>query len=222
MRGHFGFLLFDQVEDMDLIGPFEMIGIWSRLFNGPEKLITISENGFLVKSINGLSIQPDTSFDQCPALDYLLVPGGMGTRQEVNNEKLVSFIKDRGLQCKAILSVCTGAFLLQAAGWLHHKKATTHWASLDRLRAFKDVDVVEQRFTHDGHIWTSAGISAGSDLALAFIAAVAGEEIAGQVQLQAEYYPANTVYHTIDGNLPAYVREVSSNSISFATRSPDK
>lgn len=190
MYGNFGFLLFDRVEDMDLVGPFELIGIWSHQFDGPQNIMTISETDALIKSVNGMSIQPDVTFANCPPLDYLLVPGGMGTRQEVRNEVLISFIKERALQCKEILSVCTGAFLLQAAGLLHHKKATTHWASLDRLRAFDDVHVVEERFTRDGNIWTSAGISAGMDLTVAFIAEIAGVEVARKVQHQAEYYSA--------------------------------
>lgn len=205
MNGNFGFLIFNNFEDMDLVGPFEMIGIWSQQFDGPKKIFTISEHSSLVKSIHGLSIQPDSTFEQCPPLDYLLVPGGMGTRQEVNNKILISFIKECGIQCKEILSVCTGAFLLQAAGLLVNKQATTHWASMDRLRAFPEVAVVDKRFTHDGKIWTSAGISAGTDLALAFIAATAGEEIAGNVQLQAEYYPLNKIYKTKDGKLPVYL-----------------
>lgn len=205
MYGNFGFILFDQFEDMDLIGPFEMIGIWSRHFNGPQKILTISESGALVKSVNGLSVQADTSFAQCPPLDCILVPGGMGTRKEVNNEVLISFINQRAQQCREVLSVCTGAFLLQAAGILKNKTATTHWASMDRLRAFDDVNVVEQRFTHDGNVWTSAGISAGSDLALAFIAEMAGEETAGRVQLEAEYYPSRKIYKMKDAKLPDYV-----------------
>jgi transcriptional regulator GlxA family with amidase domain len=90
--------------------------------------------------------------------------------------------------------VCTGAFILQTAGLLRGKKATTHWRSLDRLRQFPEVTVVEQRWVRDGTVWTAAGVSAGIDLALALIAAEAGEEIAGQVQLAAEYYPSPTRY----------------------------
>jgi transcriptional regulator GlxA family with amidase domain len=93
-----------------------------------------------------------------------------------------------------VLSVCTGAFILQAAGLLKGKKATTHWRSLDRLREFQEVSVIEERFVRDGNIWTAAGISAGIDLALAFVADQAGKEVAGKVQLHAEYYPDNTKY----------------------------
>lgn len=194
MQAHFGFLVFDQFEEMDLVGPYEMIGIWGHQFNGPDHISIISEHAGTVKGVNGLTIQPDCSIATCEPLDYLLVPGGMGTRAEVGNANLITFIRERAKECKQVLSVCTGAFMLQAAGLLKQKQATTHWASMDRLRAFAEVDVAEKRFTHDGDIWTSAGISAGTDMALAFIANIAGEHTAGQVQKQAEYYPLDKVY----------------------------
>lgn len=194
MQAHFGFLVFDQFEEMDLVGPYEMIGIWGHQFNGPDLISIISEHAGTVKGVNGLTIQPDCTITTCEPLDYLLVPGGMGTRAEVGNANLITFIRERAKECKQVLSVCTGAFMLQAAGLLKQKMATTHWASMDRLRAFTEVDVVEKRFTHDGDIWTSAGISAGTDMALAFIADIAGEQTAGQVQKQAEYYPLDKVY----------------------------
>src|SRR5690606_17198698 len=142
----------------------------------------------------GLSVNPHVAFADCPTLDYLLVPGGQGTRTEVSNEALLVLIRTQAQSCRAVLSVCTGALLLHAAGLLGGKRATTHWASLDRLRALGDVEVVEQRFVRDGNIWTSAGVSAGTDLVLAFIAAEAGEDAAGKVQFAAEYYPAPTRY----------------------------
>jgi transcriptional regulator GlxA family with amidase domain len=108
---------------------------------------------------------------------------------------LINFIRHRAPSCRYILSVCTGAFLLQAAGLLRNKRATTHWKSLRRLRACGDVTVIEERFVRDGNIWTASGISAGIDLALAFVAELAGEDMAGKVQqLAAEYYPQQRIY----------------------------
>jgi transcriptional regulator GlxA family with amidase domain len=95
---------------------------------------------------------------------------------------------------KTVLSVCTGTFLLHKTGLLFGKMVTIHWNSLDRLRAIRDVIVVEKRFVRDGNIWTSAGVSAGIDLMFAFIADIAGEEFAGKVQLAAEYYPSARLY----------------------------
>lgn len=209
MQGTVGFLIFNDFEDMDLVGPYEMFGIWSQQFHGPKKIITISESSASVKSVHGLSLKADCSIAECPPLDCLVIPGGMGTRTEVNNDRLIAFIRDAAKNCQHVISVCTGAFLLQAADLLHHKKATTHWASIERLRAFKDVIVVEERYTRDENIWTSAGISAGTDLALAFIAAIAGDDVAGQVQLQAEYYPQQKIYGDKNQVLPAYTERSS-------------
>lgn len=186
-----------------------MIGSWSKHFGGPEECLTVAEVATPVTAAKGLSLNPHAVFATCPRLDYLLVPGGIGTRKQVDNAPLVRFIAEQAASCKAVLSVCTGAFLLERAGLLAGKQATTHWASLDRLRACSGVDVVEERFTRTGNVWTSAGVSAGADMALAFIAEVAGEEVAGKVQLYSEWYPSLRRYgsaHQGDG-VPAYVRE---------------
>ena len=203
MRSKLGFLLFNQFEDLDFFGPWEILSLWSQQFNGPE-LFLISEHTGQVSSIRGLSIQTTTTFEQCPTLDFLLVPGGQGTRKEVSNHTLINFIKRQALQAQHILSVCTGAFLLQAAGLLENKHATTHWASINRLREFPKVHVLESRFVRDNNIWTSAGVSAGIDLSLAFVAAIAGNETAGNIQLYAEYYPSTIIYPTKQ-KLPNYL-----------------
>jgi transcriptional regulator GlxA family with amidase domain len=187
---NFGMLVFPDVEELDFVGPWEIVGMWSKFANGPEHRFIVAESLEPVICAKGLSVNPHVSFKQCPQLDFLLVPGGQGTRKEVDNPVLVDFITKQARQCKAILSVCTGTFLLQKAGLLNGKKATTHWNSLERLKSFGDVAVVEERFVSDGNIWTSAGVSAGIDLMLAFIAEFAGEDAAGNVQFAAEYYPS--------------------------------
>lgn len=98
-------------------------------------------------------------------------------------------------------------FLLHRAGLLSGRKATTHWNSLDRLRDLGDVRVVEKRFVRDGNVWSSSGVSAGVDLALAFIASVAGDEVAGKVKLGTEYFPSGRLYGSAHNNprAPAYI-----------------
>lgn len=205
----FGFLIFPDVEELDFVGPWEMATMWHQVAEGAPCVI-VAERKEPVTCAKGLVVHPHVSFADCPPLDYLLVPGGRGTRAEVNNPALVGFVRERASHCKAVLSVCTGAFVLHAAGLLSGKRATTHWRSLDRLRALGDVTVVEERHVRDGDVWTSAGISAGIDLTLQFIATVAGEDAAGKVQFSAEYYPSTQRYGGYAGEhpqAPAYPRD---------------
>jgi transcriptional regulator GlxA family with amidase domain len=204
-----GILIFPDVEELDFVGPWEMAGMWSKLFGGPERRFIVAQSDDPVTCAKGLLVIPHISFTQCPQLDFLLVPGGQGTRQEVDNPVLIDFISEQAKQCKALLSVCTGAFLLHRAGVLSGKRATTHWNSLDRLRALEDVAVVEERLVRDGNVWSAAGVSAGIDLMLALIADIAGEEVAGKVQFATEYYPSARRYGAAheDPMAPHYLKE---------------
>lgn len=207
----FGFLLFNEVEELDFVGPWEMISTWSKIsYDGPDKVLTVSQEGGQVVCTKSLKISIDYSFADCPPLDYLLIPGGWGTREESTNKELLNFIQQQAQCCQWVLSVCTGALLLQAAGLLDGKKATTHWNSLDQLRACKSVTVVEERVVRDGNIWTSAGVSSGIDLALEFIAAVAGEETAGRVQYNTEFFPMRKIYGSASKNkaAPGYIKRL--------------
>jgi transcriptional regulator GlxA family with amidase domain len=205
---NFGIVVFNNVEELDFVGPWEMVATWSKYFKGPERCLIVAEKQGPIACAKGLSINPHTSFADSPPLDFMLVPGGEGTRQEVNNSTMTDFIAKQAINCKAILSVCTGSFLLHAAGLLSGKKATTHWASLQRLRDLGDVAIVEQRFVQDGNIWTAAGVSAGVDLILAFIADFAGKDVAGKVQSASEYYPDGAIYGAFNKSeqAPAYIR----------------
>ncbi len=202
-----GVLVFPQVEELDFAGPWEMAGIWHRLAGGPA-CVLVGERKAPIRCANGLSVNPDVSFADCPPLDYLVIPGGEGTRSEVRNAATVQFIASRVPACRAVLTVCTGAFLLHAAGLLAGRRATTHWGSLERLRALGDVEVVEERYVRDGEIWSSAGVSAGIDAMLALIAAVAGDEAAAKVQFASEYYPSGIRYGRLamtDPRAPRYL-----------------
>jgi transcriptional regulator GlxA family with amidase domain len=205
---NFGVLVFNEVEELDFVGPWEMLTMWRKVANGPENCLLVGQSREPIICAKGLSINPHVSFADCPVLDYLLVPGGQGTRQEVSNPVLIEFVANQAKNCKAVLSVCTGSFVLHAAGLLSGKRATTHWSSLGRLRALGDVAVVEERYVQDGNVWSSAGVSAGTDLMLAFIASVAGEEAAGKVQFGAEYYPSSARYGGFENHAqaPAYIK----------------
>lgn len=204
----FGFLVFPDVEELDFAGPWEIFGIWGRFYGGPSRRLVIAETATPVVGTNGLSINPHVTYAECPPLDYLLVPGGQGSRVAVDNTACIDFIRRQAAGCRAVLSVCTGAFLLERAGLLTNKTATTHWGELDKLRTLRHLEVVEERIVRNGHIWTGAGVSAGTDLALAFIAAEAGEETAGDVQFFAEYYPSGRRYGRahLNPKAPRYLR----------------
>lgn len=206
---NFGILIFPDVEELDFVGPWEIAGMWNKVAGRPDERIIAAQSREAIRCAKGLSVNPDVSFARCPLLDILLVPGGQGTRREVDNPLLIDFISAQAKHCAAVLSVCTGTFLLHKAGLLAGKKATTHWNSLDRLRALGNVTVVEERFVRDGNIWSSSGVSAGIDLMLAVIADIAGEETAGAVQLAAEYYPSQRRYGAAHESpvAPAYVKE---------------
>lgn len=192
--GRFGILLFPGVEELDAVGPWEMATLWARQPNGPSQCLLIAQVEGPITCAKGMLLLPHASFATAPPLDVLLVPGGQGTRTEVANAELIAFIRQQSASCRAVLSVCTGAFLLHAAGLLSGRRATTHWASLDRLRALGDVEVEEERFTRSGPIWTAAGISSGIDLMLHFISETAGDDVAAKVQLESEYFPASRIY----------------------------
>lgn len=197
MKKFFGFLLFDDVEELDVVGPWEMISLWSKEYGGPE-ILTVSAEGKTITCSKGLRLGSDYSFADCPSLNYLLIPGGIGARKSVNNAPLINFIRTQAQDCDAVLSVCTGAFLLQKAGLVTGRNITTHWRYLTEMKQFPNFNIIEQRFVKDGNLWTSAGISAGMDMALAFIADTAGNETAGKIQLHAEYFPDAKSYVSLE------------------------
>ena len=187
------FLIFERVEELDLAGPWEFIGLLSeRKHCSPPRLVTLNEMTPLGE--HGMRFVAHTHFSEAGPCDVVFVPGGSGARSAMEDDHVIEFLQQKALACEAVLSVCTGSYLMQKAGLLDGRRATTHWAFLKHLRDDPRVELVEQRFVRDGNIWTSAGVSAGMDMTLAFIASCCGESVAADVQLDAEYFPADTVY----------------------------
>ena len=185
----YGILLFDGVEELDFAGPFEVFGMAAKL--APGRLVTIAEQGGVVTGINGLRVLPDHAFADAPALDVLLVPGGMGTRTEVDNPKLIEWLRGVAPGCRWVTSVCTGALLLHEAGIARKRRVTTHWGFVESLRARGDVEVREDvRYVRDGNLVTAAGVSAGIDMALWLLGEIHGADFARKVQRMMEYDPA--------------------------------
>lgn len=186
-----GILLFDDVEVLDFAGPFEVLSVTEdKNAEKPFKVVTISENGQLIRARNGLKVEPDYHFENHPPLDILVVPGGYGAREvESKNPVVVDWVKCQNESVDKLTSVCTGAFILGEAGLLNGKKATTHWTALDRMETtFPEVTVMRDvKFVDEGHIITSAGISAGIEMALHLVAVLSGVETAHLTAKQMEY-----------------------------------
>ncbi len=188
-----GIVVFPQVEELDFVGPLEVLGTMA-LLNREWQVVTIAESSGAVKGTHGLSINADYSFKDAPPLNVLLVPGGQGTSREVDNQRMIDFVREAGSSASYVTSVCTGAFILHRAGFLTGKRAVTHWGSLEGLRALGDVEVVQERFVHDGNVVTAAGVSAGIDMALYLVSLLKGPQTAINVQKMMEYYPQPPVF----------------------------
>ena len=198
VRKRVGILVFAEVEVLDFCGPFEVFSA-TRLDESrrreepsPFDVILVAETIQPVIATGGLKVLPDHDLQSCPPLDLVIVPGGWGTRQLVQNDKVVRWIQDQAQQVELATSVCTGSFLLGQAALLDGRRATTHWSSLDRMEeTFPAVQVVrDQRVVEDGSLVTSAGIAAGIDLALRVVARYHGKAIARATARHMEYpYP---------------------------------
>lgn len=124
-------LLFDEVEVLDFCGPFEVFSVAGQIEPGAFRVVTVSAEGQEISARNGLRVLPDHSLNDCPPAELLLIPGGMGTRQEMHNHETIEWIRNRADSAELVLSVCTGALLLAKAGLLNGLEATTHHRAID-------------------------------------------------------------------------------------------
>jgi transcriptional regulator GlxA family with amidase domain len=141
-----------------------------------------------------LQMHADYDYFNCPSLDYLLIPGGKGAHTQRYHAATLQFIRDFFSHGEYLISVCTGMLILYETGVLKDKQVVTYHLIKEEMKKRADIHILNARYHQDGKIWTSAGISAGLDMILAFIAHVAGDETAGQVQYLAEYYPSEKEY----------------------------
>jgi cyclohexyl-isocyanide hydratase len=191
-----GFVIFPGMTQLDFTGPFEVL---SRLSTPPSisvpnkfpqsKPHVIAKTMLPVLSDRGLGIMPTCTFGDCPPLDLICVSGGTGVAEALADVETVDFIRQRGAHARYVTSVCTGAFLLGAAGLLKGRRAATHWAYVDLLPL---VGAVHQkgRVVRDGNVFTSGGVSSGIDFAFVIVAELAGPEVAEAIQLGIEYDPS--------------------------------
>jgi transcriptional regulator GlxA family with amidase domain len=191
----FGMLLFEGAEELDFVGPWEVITasamLQARSGRPADTVVTIAEQVGAVRCAKGLRVVPDHTLDDHPPLDVLLVPGGMGTRREVANAKVIDWINATAQGSRWVTSVCTGALLLHEAGPARGKRVATYFGFEDELEARGDVTVVrDARYVVDGNLVTSQGVSAGIDMALWLVGRIYGPPHARAVRRYIQYDPA--------------------------------
>lgn len=193
---HIGIVLFDGVEELDAVGPYEVLASWTQ--HHPDdgwSVIALSRDGAPVTGAKGLVMGAHSSFADAPPLEVLVHPGGRGTRAQLADEAHLDWVRAQRAAVPLMTSVCTGSLVYAAAGLLARRPATTHWSSLDHLRQLDPSTDVrpDDRFVDDGDVITSAGVSAGIDMALHLVARLAGVDRARQVRRDVQYDPAPPV-----------------------------
>jgi len=179
-----GLLAFANVQQLDLTAPYE---VFAMIPGATVHLVAAGLDP--IRSATGLMLTPTVRMAECPALDVLCVPGGVGVNALMTDREVLAFVRAQSAGARFVTSVCTGALVLGAAGLLRGRRATTHWASLDLLAAFGATPVPE-RVVRDGNLVTGGGITAGIDFALALAEDLAGRSAAEAIQLGLEYAPA--------------------------------
>ncbi|WP_233806607.1 DJ-1/PfpI family protein [Paraburkholderia sp. HP33-1] len=179
-----GFLVFPKVQQLDLTGPHEVL---ASVPGATTHLIWKTREP--VVSSSGLVLTPNTTYESCPALDVICVPGGGGVTDLLQDAQTIDFVRRQAASARYVTSVCTGALLLGAAGLLRGRRATTHWAFHSLLEPLGAIPT-RARVVRDGNLITGGGVTAGIDFGLTLAAELAGIEEAQAIQLELEYAPA--------------------------------
>ncbi len=178
-----GMLIFPRLTQLDMTGPYEVL---ARLPNTIVDLVALSLDP--VTTDRGMQIVPTVTYETCPPLDVVMVPGGPGQQDLMEDEAALAFLRKAAASAKYVTSVCTGSLVLGAAGLLKGRRATCHWAAIDHLVPLGAIPVRE-KVVVDGNIVTGAGVTSGIDFALTLAAILDGEPVAHEIQLQIEYDP---------------------------------
>lgn len=183
-----GILLFPGVEELDFVGPFEVLSYVNKLAPASTQVLLVAEETTELRAFNGLRILPDVTLTACPDLDILVVPGGKGRLAAMKNANLRQFIQAQANQARFITSVCTGAFLLAEAGLLTGRQATTYHECLDELSRY-GVEVLTAKVVDAGRIITAGGVSSGLELGFYLLQKMFGPDMAREVARKIEYSP---------------------------------
>jgi transcriptional regulator GlxA family with amidase domain len=188
-----GIALFDGAEELDWAGPWEVLSYWSKRHPEDEiEVFTVArDNSRPIVCAKGLRVLADHSWQSAPEIDVLVYPGGQGTRALIGDEEVRAWVRSVHERARLTTSVCTGAFVLADSGLLKGRAATTHWDDFDELLAIDDSIQArrEDRFVDEGDIITSAGISAGIDMALHLIIRLHSEDRAREIKRRLQYEP---------------------------------
>lgn len=184
-----GIYVFDNVEELDFIGPFEVLSYVNKIKTNTLEVLLISRDVKEIKGFNGLRFLSDKLISEIKEkdLDLLIIPGGKGRIKESEVYEVKEFIKRVYPNLKLIASVCTGAFFLGEAGLLKNKKATTHENSKEELQEKFKVEIINEKIVKNDKIWLSAGVSSGIDLSLEIVKELLGDEMMNQVKTGIEY-----------------------------------
>ncbi len=187
-----GIVIFDGAEELDFVGPWEVLTAAAKLAgDGLDRVVLLAEHDRPIRCAKGMRVLPDATLADAPGLDVVVVPGGQGTRREVDNPAVIDWLAAVAPGCAWVTSVCTGSLLLHAAGPARGRRVTTHWSFVQTLRARGEITVLEGvRFVRDGNLVTAAGVSAGIDMALWLVGQLRGPAFAREVQRYIEYDPA--------------------------------
>ncbi|MFL5430849.1 MAG: DJ-1/PfpI family protein [Myxococcales bacterium] len=191
-----GIVVFDDAEELDFVGPWEVFCSAGMMIERgeapgaqPLKAVLIAEKAGPVRCAKGMRVLPDATFADAPPLDLVLVPGGMGTRREANNQGMLAWLREIAPRCRFVTSVCTGALLLHEAGISRGRRVATHFNFVDQLRARGANVLTNVRYVEDGNLISAAGVSAGIDMSLWLVGQLVDPKFARKVQRWIEYDP---------------------------------
>lgn len=185
-------LIFENVEELDAVGPLEVFGTMARLRPDLIEVCLVAERDEVITGVHGMRMLPHAKLSAITKVDIMVVPGGIGTRQQMQNVQVVDWIRRTASCCTWVASVCSGARLTLAAGVATGKRITSHWGVIDELREHGGAAEVldDVRFVRDDNLVSSAGVSAGIDMSLWLVGQLGGPALARQVQREMEYSPA--------------------------------
>lgn len=190
-----GLVVFDDAEELDVVGPYEVLTAWAQASALRPEVVMFSRDGHGIRCAKGLRLLPEAGADEVGPLHVLVHPGGQGTRPLTVDSTYLAWIRTLRAETPLMTSVCTGALVYAAAGLLAGRPATTHRDAFDELVALEPTVLAdtEARFVDDGDLITSAGVSAGIDMALHLVSRLEGLEAARAVRWSIQYDPAPPV-----------------------------